>query len=577
MERTSFILTNNGEVINMISREIGLRLRDSSGNLDRKVVLAAYLLAKIKQNGHTTEEHFSYSDITSESLNTRDEIIYAIKSMISLDDWERLRPFLGAASASEFASVAAFYNISPSIRFDAEFTPFSIIKLAEGLLNVHAGDQVIDLCCGAGSFITYAGWNAPEAHYKGYDININNLVIAMIRADLLGIDVDYQIRNVFDLPESDQGKYDIVFTHPPLSGRIKGYDYIAKYVETKKSSFPGMEKMMTSDWAYAELACSLLRKNGKAAVLMAHGSFWNRSEASIRKDFLEKGLIETVILLPDRMIGTTGINTVLYIFSEGNASVSFVDARRICHKGRRFNEFTDSDVAYIKNVVSVNSKHGRLVSLEEIRGNDYSLNPSKYLDNGPSAISVRLEDVIKNISIGAHLNASQLDEIASSESTNYHYLRLSDVQDGIIEKDLPSITHIEPRWEKYCVKNDALLISKNGNPFKVTVAEVSPNQKILVNGNFYIIELDTTKVNPYFVLAYLNSEQGMEMLNRLSVGSVIPILSLETIKDIKIPAPPLEEQWQIASEYRRVMDEVAMTRYRLKKATDHLRHVYQDK
>ena len=56
--------------------------------------------------------------------------------------------------------------------------------------------------------------------------------------------------------------------------------------------------------------------------------------------------------------------------------------------------------------------------------------------------------------------------------------------------------------EKYCIKNNSLVISKNGAPVKIAVASVEEGRKILANGNLYVIELDETKVNPYFVKDY---------------------------------------------------------------------------
>ena len=89
------------------------------------------------------------------------------------------------------------------------------------------------------------------------------------------------------------------------------------------------------------------------------------------------------------------------------------------------------------------------------------------------------------------------------------YLMLANIKDGVIDKELPYINEIAPKYEKYCLRNNCLLLSKNGYPFKVAVAQVEEGKKILGNGNLYIIELDQSKVNPYYLQAFFESEQGL--------------------------------------------------------------------
>ena len=47
---------------------------------------------------------------------------------------------------------------------------------------------------------------------------------------------------------------------------------------------------------------------------------------------------------------------------------------------------------------------------------------------------------------------------------------LANIQNGIIDDKLPYLSSIEPKYEKYCLKNNDLILSKNGYPYKVAVA-----------------------------------------------------------------------------------------------------------
>ena len=67
------------------------------------------------------------------------------------------------------------------------------------------------------------------------------------------------------------------------------------------------------------------------------------------------------------------------------------------------------------------------------------------------------------------------------------YLMLSNIQNGLIDSSLPYITRIDEKNEKYCLTNRCLILSNNGYPYKIAVADVKEGLKILANGNLYIM------------------------------------------------------------------------------------------
>ena len=154
------------------------------------------------------------------------------------------------------------------------------------------------------------------------------------------------------------------------------------------------------------------------------------------------------------------------------------------------------------------------------------------------------------------------------------FLMLSNIQNGIIDDKLPYLKEIEEKHEKYCVKNNSLILSKNGAPFKVAVATVPEGQKVLANGNLYVIELDETKANPYYLKAFLESEQGVAALKRITVGTTIPSIGVDKLKNLIVPLPPLEEQSRIAAKYLAVLDEISALKQKIDKAVDKLKTVF---
>lgn len=116
-------------------------------------------------------------------------------------------------------------------------------------------------------------------------------------------------------------------------------------------------------------------------------------------------------------------------------------------------------------------------------------------------------------------------------------------------------------------------MTKNGYPYKFAVVNVPEGKKILANTNLFVIELDEEKVDPYYIQAFLESDVGMTMLKRISVGSALFSISLEGLKKMMIPLPSLEEQKVIASDFQNKVHEIADLNARLAKAVSGLHHI----
>ena len=105
---------------------------------------------------------------------------------------------------------------------------------------------------------------------------------------------------------------------------------------------------------------------------------------------------------------------------------------------------------------------------------------------------------------------------------------------------------------------------------------IEEGNKILANGNLYVIELDEDKINPYFLKAYLESENGKAALSRVAVGATLLNLPVEGLKKITIPLPDLKSQKIIADKYYAKINEIKELKYKLEKATAELEHIYME-
>ena len=310
---------------------------------------------------------------------------------------------------------------------------------------------------------------------------------------------------------------------------------------------------------------------------MTNGSVSNITDMKIKKYFIENGYIETIISLPANLFNSTTIPTTLMVLSKNNKKVRMVDASRQYQQERRRNIMSDENIDNILQSVHSDTEISIVVSNEEIIENDANLNPRRYIDkpieyqNG-----VALETVIKSITRGAPCKASELDAISSKSETDYQYLMLSNIQDGYIKDELPCITKIEEKYERYCIKNNSLVISKMGAPIKMAVVHVDEHKQVLANGNLYVIELDETKVNPYYLKAFFNSEEGLNALNRIMVGATLPSIPVNELKTLTIPLPSLEIQNEIAKNYINALDEIKILNLKLERAKNKLNQIYSE-
>ena len=520
-----------------------------------------------------------YDEFKNNLLNDDNVVSNYVLSCVNDEVFEELKRFTSfSTDVLALSKSIAYRNIEDQSFYCS--TPNSIVELSKKLLEVKDNDSVADLCAGIGNFLVSCASEYPNAKYYSYEIdnvlkNITDLRIADFNSTCIS---NYQ-KDVFALID-DQRKYNKIFANYPFKLRLKDMRMGADYFQSVINRNPNLSKVTSSDWIFNLLVLDLLENNGKAVVLMTNGSTWNLTDTAIREYFVENGFIETVIELPARLFSNTSIPTTMMVLSKNSINrngIRLVNASNIFVPGRRTNEFSDDNINEILKLVEKNDVNSMLVSYDTLNKNDYSLSFSRYQTSNIDVVDgVKFDSVIKKITRGASLRADQLDEMTSIEPTNTNYLMLSNISNGMIDDKLPYLKEIDPKLEKYCIHSNNLILSKNGYPYKVAVAQVKNNQTVLANGNLFIIELDEEKVNPYYLKAYFDSEQGIATLKSITVGATIPNIGVDSLKKIIIPVPSLEEQKRIAEKYQIAFDEVSLLKVKLNKALDKLHHVFDN-
>lgn len=538
--------------------------------LDVLCTIASFLLVRVSEYNNPFD--ISFNDLGKIDIDG-DIISFVMTSNID-GVWSKLLALLNKHEQNIFALNVLLRNAS-----DPNATPIGITDLATILMDVKPDINVAELCCGPGVVIDTIKEAVPSIKATGYEVDLSCIAVAKARNYLSANPIAYVKSDVFNLVNSDNivPQYDRIFANYPFGQRLRDLNAGKGYLSTLTQRIPSMSKATSSDWLYNMLITEMLSKDGRAVGIMTNGSTWNMIDAPIRQYFIENGLIECVIALPAKLFYNTSIATSMIVLSHGNKGVRLVDASEQFTAGRRTNELSESDVDAIISMIETDSEKSFFVDNKTLSENDYVLNTNRYIIGADSSKEgIAFESIIKRITRGAPMNARQLDDLSSNIPTNMQYLMISNIQDGLIDSNLPYLSRVDKKNEKYCLSDRCLIMSKNGFPYKVAVAEVKNNQQIMANGNLYIIELDLEKVDPYYLAAFFSSENGTALLKSISVGATVPNIGVEQLKKLSIPLPSIEEQKKIADEYKRARDEIMMLQLKLEKARNRMMHIFEE-
>ena len=453
-------------------------------------------------------------------------------------------------------------------------TPRGILKLAAKILDVQENESVLELCSGKGNFFVELALLRENIKYTGIELSMANNFIANIRASVLERDISSVLSDA--MTYKAENKADKLFANYPFLVNVPDMENIVKDM----GMLPYNIKRASSDWIFNLKLVEQMKSGGKAVAVMANGTTWNSTDKKIREYFVKSGFIEATILLPPKLFPGISVATTLVIFSNGNTNIKMIDAGENFTKEGRRNVLSDNDISDILDLLQKDSKNSITISIKEIEENDYIINASRYLEKAPEIKDgVAIANIVKSITRGAQLRASDLDENKSAEPTNYRYIMLSNINDGgIYFTDNQYLNDIHPNLKKFCVRNNSIVLTKTGSPdFKSAVVQVKEGTEILATGNMFILEIDETKANPYYVQALFDSELGRALFKSIYVGSAIPTISLEKLRKLEITLPSIEEQNIIGEKYKEELERIADLKEKLSTSREKLKRIYNIK
>lgn len=300
------------------------------------------------------------------------------------------------------------------------FTPPSIVKLLVEIVEPYHG-KIYDPACGSGGmFVQSANFVARHQKSKrpimeevgiyGQEKGANNMRIAKMNLAIHGLSGKIELANSFyeDLHNSI-GQFDFVLANPPFN--VKGKDKNGQMVidparlhgdERYNFGLPltGKKEISNANYLWMQMFASALSNKGRAGFVMANSaSDAGNAEKEIRKKLVDAGIVDVIISVGSNMFMNATLSCTLWFFDKGKKNISrkdkvlFINAQDIFTViDRAHNEWTDEQIQEIAGIVrryreekgekKYEDIKGRCkaATLDEIRKNDYSLNPGRYIE-----------------------------------------------------------------------------------------------------------------------------------------------------------------------------------------------------
>ena len=493
--------------------------------------------------------------------------------------WEQLNELITKYDNNTFDEI--LLNLQSEDKFGIEDIPASIAELGIELIGIKEEDKVLHLGCRSGMTlgriankyenVNLVGINKSEERSSEFNI-------AQLRTQAFNNPVILINDSIVNAEDYFNERFDKVFCSGPWGFKVRSY------VRDGENNPKALEKRyhlkggLSADWLYALIMMDLLKDDGKAIGLFPAACLFTNIDKDTREELLRKQKIKAVITLPPKMFTFTSVNLVMVVFENNsycNEGVRLVDASKLYTNQRRQNVFTQEHIDAIIDALDTDSDYSKFVSFETLKDNNFILSPERYLVAHDDDEDGEPLGSIVSFGRSVMIKAVELDKLDTAKDTGKFYMRLSEIKDGVISENLPHLTHIEEKDIKSILVDKDIILSRNGAPFKIAMYRAKDNEEVLPVGNLYILKANEEKVNPIYLKAYLESSKGIAKLTSCLTGITIQIISLESLKKIRIPLPSIEEQNRIADKYEAILEEIEILRLKTENAKDRLKNILE--
>jgi type I restriction enzyme M protein len=304
------------------------------------------------------------------------------------------------------------------------FTPTEVGFLMAHILRPRPGEICQDYACGSAGLLIKLQLVARELDptsrvplkLSGQELQAESYAVARMNSIIHDMDVELARGDTMINPKfrDATGKirgHDIVIANPmwnqPFTADLFANDPFDRF-RTAGGVTTGK-----GDWAWLQHTLACMDDDGRAAVVLDTGAMTRGSgsknddkERNIRKWFVDKDLIDGVILLPENLFYNTNAAGIIVVLSKRKSAqrkgkIVLLNASKHYKKGRPKNYLTEDHIrvlasAYLKG----ESVEGELavITASDAEDADYNLSPSRWVDQSENAKHGEIKDIVRLVS-----------------------------------------------------------------------------------------------------------------------------------------------------------------------------------
>ena len=288
------------------------------------------------------------------------------------------------------------------------FTPTEVGFLIAHLMRPRPGETCHDYACGSAGLLVKLQLVARELDpttkvplkLSGQELQAESYAVGQMNAIIHDMDVelargDTMINPKFRTAEGTIRRHDIIVANPmwnqPFTPDIFANDPFDRFRTT------GGITSGKGDWAWLQHTLACLSEHGRAAVVLDTGAVTRGSgsknedkERNVRKWFVDRDLIDGVILLPENLFYNTTAAGVIVVLNKRKPAarkgrIVLLNASKRFSKGRPKNYLREGDIRPLATMyLRGEPLEGELavISTEQAQEADYNLSPSRWVAQG---------------------------------------------------------------------------------------------------------------------------------------------------------------------------------------------------
>jgi type I restriction enzyme M protein len=301
------------------------------------------------------------------------------------------------------------------------FTPTEVGFLMAHIMRPKPGEECHDYACGSAGLLVKLQLVARELDptskvplkLYGQELMAESYAVAQMNAIIHDMSVeiargDTMINPKFKTAGSKIRTYDIVVANPMWNQDFNPDIFADDPLDRFRTQ--GGITTGKGDWAWLQHTMACLNERGHAAVVLDTGAVTRGSgsknedrERNIRKWFVDRDLIDGVILLPDNLFYNTGAAGVIVVLSKRKPAarkdrIVLLNATQRVAKGRPKNFIPEDDIrplaaAFLKGEPIEGEI--AMITRQQAEDADYNLSPSRWVGSTGTGDETDLKQILK--------------------------------------------------------------------------------------------------------------------------------------------------------------------------------------